>query len=174
MVATCMARADLGDGLDHAAIHDVGGDVRGEVAVDLEEIHRQRLQVHERGHAAAEIIEREAAAARLELAHEERRLGEAGDRRGLGDLEAQRARHLFIAQPRQHELEEILVVDRGARQVDGHQRQAPALARCSLQQLDGAVDHPAVHHDHHVVALGGRDEFVRAAPACRPRRAGAP
>src|SRR5438128_4229616 len=31
--------ADLGDGLDHAAIHGVGGHVRREVAVDLQEIH---------------------------------------------------------------------------------------------------------------------------------------
>src|SRR5688572_15146548 len=30
--------ADLGDGLDHAAVHGIGGHVCGELAVDLEEI----------------------------------------------------------------------------------------------------------------------------------------
>src|SRR5579863_806465 len=57
--------ADLADGLDHAAVDRIGGDVIDELAVDLEKIDRQRLQVHERRHPGAEIIEREAAAAAL-------------------------------------------------------------------------------------------------------------
>ena len=67
---------------------------------------------------------------------------------------------LLVAQARQHELEEILVVDRGAREIDGQQRQAPALLEAGLQQLDGAVHHPAIDHDHDVVAFGGGDEFA--------------
>src|SRR3954470_14363681 len=39
--------ADLGDGLDHAAIHHVRGHVRGELPVDLQEIHWQGLQIDE-------------------------------------------------------------------------------------------------------------------------------
>src|SRR5678815_4902124 len=39
--------ADLCDGLDHAAIHNVVGYVCGEVAVNLKVIDRQRLQVQE-------------------------------------------------------------------------------------------------------------------------------
>ena len=38
--------------------------------------------------AAAEVVEREPAAARLQLAHEVDGVREVGDRRGLGDLEA--------------------------------------------------------------------------------------
>ena len=60
----------------------------------------------------------------------------------------------------QHELEEILVVDRRARQVDRHQRQAAGPAEAALQQFDGTVHHPAVHHDHDVVAFGRRNELV--------------
>src|SRR5579859_6521977 len=42
--------ADAADGLDHAAVDRILGDVADELAVDLEEVHRQRLQIKERGH----------------------------------------------------------------------------------------------------------------------------
>src|ERR1700752_188906 len=71
--------ADLADRLDHAAIHRILGDVADELTVDLQVIHRERLQVHERRHAGAEVIERELAAASLELAHEISGGGEAVD-----------------------------------------------------------------------------------------------
>src|SRR5499427_6832264 len=82
---------DLADRLDHAAVHRVLGDVTDELAIDLQEVHRQRLQIHEGGNAGAEVIERKAAAATLELAHQVARIREAGDCSGLGDLEAQGA-----------------------------------------------------------------------------------
>src|SRR5882762_8463535 len=38
----------LGDGLDHAAIDGIGGEAADELAVDLEEIHGQALEIVER------------------------------------------------------------------------------------------------------------------------------
>src|SRR6516165_345530 len=61
---------DLADRLDHAAVDRILGDVADELPIDLQEVHRQGLQVHERGDAGAEIIERKAAPAALQLAHE--------------------------------------------------------------------------------------------------------
>ncbi len=63
-------------------------DLLDEAAVDLQEVDREVLQVAERRQAGAEVVEREAAAELLERVDEAVRLREAGDRRGLGDLEA--------------------------------------------------------------------------------------
>src|SRR5437870_13379100 len=50
--------ADLDDRLDHAAIHRVVGDMTDELPVDLEEIDRQRLQIHEGRQPGARSEER--------------------------------------------------------------------------------------------------------------------
>src|SRR5258706_15123489 len=63
-------------------------DLAHEAAVDFEEIDREVLEVAEGGQAGAEIIERELAAEFLEGLDEAVGLREAGDRGGLGDLEA--------------------------------------------------------------------------------------
>src|SRR5271155_3871046 len=62
--------ADLADRRHHAAINRIAGDVFDELAVDLQIIDRQGFQVHEGRQAAAEIIQREVTAARLQFAHE--------------------------------------------------------------------------------------------------------
>src|SRR5580700_10470544 len=49
--------ADLADRLHHAAIDPIAGDVFDELPVDLEVIDRESFQVHERGQAAAEIVQ---------------------------------------------------------------------------------------------------------------------
>src|ERR1700736_867050 len=54
--------AYLADGLDHAPVHGVLGDMADELAIDLEVVHRQRLEVHERRQSTAEVIQRELAA----------------------------------------------------------------------------------------------------------------
>jgi hypothetical protein len=82
---------------DHAAIHRIAHHVLDELAVDLQIIDRQGLQIHERRQAAAEIVEREMAAARLQLAHEMDHVAQVGDGRGFGDLETQGARRRSVA-----------------------------------------------------------------------------
>src|SRR4051812_14372254 len=46
------------DRFDNGAVHGVRDDVANEGAVDLQEVDGQRLEIRERGHAAAEVIER--------------------------------------------------------------------------------------------------------------------
>ena len=61
--------------------------VADELAVDLEEVHRQVLEVVEAAVAGAEVVEREAAAERAQRLREaDRDLGLL-DQRRLGDLE---------------------------------------------------------------------------------------
>src|SRR5207244_11090608 len=62
--------ADLADGLDHAAVDWIVRDMTDELAVDHEKMDRDRLQVHERAHAGAEITDRELADAPPNLGHE--------------------------------------------------------------------------------------------------------
>lgn len=76
--ADAHALADLRDRLDHAAVDVVARDVVHELPVDLQEIDRQVLQEDERRQAAAEIVEREQAAAIAQLADEMRCGCEAG------------------------------------------------------------------------------------------------
>jgi len=79
---------DLVDRAHHLAIDGVVQDLLHEAAVDLQKIHREMLQIAERGQAGAEIVERELAAELLQCLDETVGLREARDRRGLGDLEA--------------------------------------------------------------------------------------
>src|SRR5215813_2715062 len=102
---------DLADRLDHAAVHRVLGDVTDELSVDLQEVHRQGFQIDERGNPGAEVIERKAAAAALELAHQVARVREARHRGGLSDLEAQGTRNRRLADALQHELDERLLIE---------------------------------------------------------------
>ena len=67
-------------------------DIPDDLPADLEEIHRQGLEVGERGHAAPEILQRRSATAGPDSGKEPRRPGDRGQRGGLGDLEAERRR----------------------------------------------------------------------------------
>ena len=60
-------------------VQPVGHQGAHELAVDLEHIHRQRLQVRERRRAGAEIVQRDAHAQALHLRDEGRCLTELGD-----------------------------------------------------------------------------------------------
>ena len=62
-------------------------EVLDELAVDLQVVERQVLEVVERGEAGAEVVERELAADLAQPLHERLRLGDVHDRRRLGDLE---------------------------------------------------------------------------------------
>ena len=85
-------------------------------------VHRQRAQVHEGGQAAAEVIQREAAAALLQLLHEVQRIGPVGHGRRFGDLKAQPARHIRRTGMLDDELQEGLVAQGIAGQVDRQHR----------------------------------------------------
>src|SRR5258708_28684588 len=135
----------LGDRFDHAAIHWIGGEAADELAVDLEKIHGQALEIVERGHAGAEVIERKAAAALLDFLHEKHRLGEAGDRGSLADLEAQIPADQRIVDLRQHMVEKAAFADGIARQVDRQERRSHALGPGLPPAPRGALQPPPVH-----------------------------
>ena len=87
--------------------------------VDLQVVHRQRLQVCEGREARAEIVEREAAAEVAELADEGGRAREVRDRGGLGDLEAHAfGRRLGACELLHHEVGERGVAEAHAGEVD--------------------------------------------------------
>ena len=101
---------------DERSLHGVGGQVAHELAVDLEEVHRQALQIGEGGEAGAEVVEDEAAAELLERQDELARAPQVRDRRRLGDLEAETARlDVPAADALQHEIQECWVAQRLAR-----------------------------------------------------------
>ena len=78
------------------AAHRVAFELADEAAVDLDQVHRQVLEVTERGHAGAEIVQREAAAERAQALDEADDARHVAHRGGLGDLEA----HARAAAPR--------------------------------------------------------------------------
>jgi hypothetical protein len=95
-------------------------DAPDEVAVHLQEVDREALQVGERRQAAAEVVQREAAAQRAQLVDELDRHAEVGDRHRLGELEADNlGGDPVLGEPRADERQEGLVAEGGARQVDG-------------------------------------------------------
>ncbi|MFO1409153.1 MAG: prolyl oligopeptidase family serine peptidase [Steroidobacteraceae bacterium] len=102
--------------------------VADERAVDLQVVDRRVLQVGERAEAVAEVVEREAATHAVHGDGAPRML-EVGDHGVLGDLEA----HLRGAgaggiQALDHELEELRVGERLARDVDRHRRGGSSIA----------------------------------------------
>ena len=142
----------------------VGERVAHEAAVDLQIVDRQILQVRERTHAGAEIVERELAPEILQGAQEVLRLLEIADGGGLGQFEAQHiGRQLAGPDLLDHVLEEDVVLERLAGQIDREARDVLADRRAVLaQQFAGAVHHPAIHGRHELITLGGGQELRRA------------
>src|SRR3569833_3384240 len=70
--------ADLADRLHHAPVHGVGGDLTDELAVDLEVVYWECLQLLEKQQPKTKNNKHEFAAARLERAHEEGNVGKSG------------------------------------------------------------------------------------------------
>src|SRR6266404_5102954 len=79
---------DFVDGPDHLAVDGIVQYLFDEAAVNLQEIHREVLQIAEGRQAGSEVVERELAAQLLQCLDEAVGLGEACDRGGLGDFEA--------------------------------------------------------------------------------------
>ena len=90
--ALAHAAGELDDGADHEPVGGVGGAVADELAVDLDEVEGQVLEVVEGAEARAEVVQGEAAAELAELLGEAARGGDVVDRGGLGDLEDQLGR----------------------------------------------------------------------------------
>ena len=83
---------DPHDGLDDELVGLVAQAARDELAVDLQVVEGQVLEVVERAEARAEVVEREAAAELRQPLGEAARERDVGHGGGLGDLEDQAAR----------------------------------------------------------------------------------
>ena len=155
--------ADFADRLDHALVDAVIHDIADELTVDLQIVDGQILEVGERRQTAAEVVERELAAEGLQRLHEVNNSRQIRYGRRLGDLETDRApRQLLFRQLPSHELEEAVLGQGGARQVDG-QRVARVAVGVTVGQLgERGMNHPAIERRHEIVSLRRRDELIRA------------
>src|SRR6185437_2101807 len=154
--------ADLIDGADHLPVDRVAQDLAHEAAVDLEVVDREVLQVPERGEAGAEVIERELAAELLQRLDEAVGLREAGNGRGLGDLEADlRAVEPAAVELIDDERQELVIPQALAGEIDRAERQLLALVRLRYQPAEGVLDHPPIDRRRDAIALRGRDEVIR-------------
>src|SRR5215208_621397 len=156
---------DVDDGLDHELVRPVVQAGAHELAVDLEVVERQVLEVEEARERRAEVVEREPAAQRVEVRGELLGARDVADRRRSRDLEDD----LLGVDPVGAELvldqlEQLGVAGRAAGDVDLEHE--PVLARELLaEHLDRAAHDPLVDRADQVVALGdgqegrGRDEL---------------
>ncbi len=80
---------DPHDRLDDELVDRIGPESTDEVAIDLEIVEREMLQVIERAKAGAEIVQREAATPAPQLRHERLGLVDVANRRRFGQLEDQ-------------------------------------------------------------------------------------
>ena len=107
-------------GADDRRVARVVAHARDERAVDLDRLHRQPLEVRERGVAGAEVVDREPephlVQAREHLAHAER----VGEDRRLGDLELELlGRHAGLLEESCDPVGELEIEQVGDRQVHG-------------------------------------------------------
>src|SRR5258706_367121 len=153
--------ADAVDRLDHRAIDRVVGHVLEDPAVDLEEINGQMLQIGKRGHAGPKVVQREAAAQRFHCVDEVSRLVESGDGGGLCNLEADGLgpHRREVTELLAHVIEEALVADRAAGDIDGaYLEDHAAFGLLPGNGGERGANDPAVDRGHQIVAFRRRDE----------------
>src|SRR5260221_13805351 len=153
------AGADLVDRFHQRVVEVVLGDALHEEPVDLDAVHGEVLEVIEGRKAAAEIVQQEAHAHGAQVFDQRARALHVGDRRGLGDLEADRLRgDAVLLELRLHEVGEVRAGKRVPREVDREfgGRRVVALLGEALEVGEGALHPPAVDGAHEVVALRGR------------------
>ncbi len=144
------------DGLHHGAVDRLAGDVAHEAAVQLQVIHRQVLQVGERRHAGAKVVQRELTAGAAQTVDELARAAKMGDRSGFRQFQTQPPGHMARVG--------AVVLDHAdhARVLQRATGKVHRQARASGQQVpDRARDHIAVDQRHQPEAFGGRQEGTR-------------
>ncbi|MNZ50068.1 hypothetical protein D3C78_678500 [compost metagenome] len=119
------------------------------------------LEIGERRHAGAEIIEREATTQPLQLVDETDGAAKVGYGAGFGDFETDHPRRngVFDEQALQV-FEELVIANARPRQVDRTDRQRPLapFVQALADDQEHIAHHPAVQRGHQAVALGRRDE----------------
>src|SRR2546427_1442458 len=106
------ALRDPDDRFDHKLVGGVGDEAPNEVAVDLEVVEREVLEVVERAEACSKVVQGELAAAVPQLVRESLRLLDVSDRRRLCQLEDEtRGIDAGVAQCAIDDLDELRVAD---------------------------------------------------------------
>ncbi|MNE71917.1 hypothetical protein D3C80_1678250 [compost metagenome] len=143
--------ADMIDHLHHGPVDRIIEHVLDEAAVDLEEVDRQVLQVSERRHPGAKVIQRETTAQSLELVDKANGAAEVGYCAGFSDLETDQVRRNGkLAKQTLQVLKEFVVADTAARQIDcAHgQRAFPTLIEALADDREHTAHHPAIQRGH--------------------------
>ena len=152
---------DVAEAPHRRQVQRIAAQLADELAVDLQHIHRQRLQIAEGRGPGAEVVQRDADAQRAHRRHEARRIMRPGDRRGLGDLEAQ---HLHIEAGLAHQVGHIVakapVAERLARQVDRDALGAQPGDGRPVQLREDLSHHPAIDAGGQLEALRRRQEMA--------------
>ncbi len=144
-----------------------------ELAVNLQGVGRQILQILERGVTRTEVVERDLAAHIMDARNEPLRVLQIVQRNALGDFEAQVTDDGTVARKQREDVfHELLVVERAAAQVDAHKTRLRQSMPVRLDPFEYCGEHPPVdagnvagllrRHDH----LAGRQyRAVRGTPA---------
>ena len=134
-------------------------DVDDEIAIDLEDVGRQFLQVRERSVAGAEIVQRDLDAEIAHLVDEAAGVVEVVQGHAFGDFHAQPAGDVDVTpQDVDRILDEALVVERGARQVHADELGVRQAGEVLLDPAQGGGQHPAVDHAGAPTFFGRRDD----------------
>src|SRR5205823_12299218 len=116
----------IDDRLNHQPINITVTTVAHKLAIDLQEVERQVLEVVERPEARPEVVESEAAAELGESLAEPPGRAHVGHGCGLGHLEDQSLRrHPGAPELRLDDLEQLRVAERTTREVDLQGERAP-------------------------------------------------
>ena len=133
-----------------------------EGAVDLQRIGRQVAQVAEGRVAGAEVVERDLRAQRLRPVDEAPRVLQVVQRHALGDFQAQQRRRQRVRrQHRERVLDEALVVQRAAAQVDADEVGGREARPVLLDPDQRLLEDPAVDGRHAPVVVGRADDLAR-------------
>lgn len=153
---------DVGKAAHSRLVQGVVDQVADELAVDLEEVHLQRLEVAEGRCPGAKVVQRHPHAQGPHLGDEFGGVGQVGDGGGLGHLQAQAGAQCGAGtlQLADGPAVEGAVADALARQVDAQHVQASGVGRV-VHPGQHPPQHPAVDAGDQVEALGRRQEGAR-------------
>src|SRR6202043_3492500 len=113
-----VAKADHGP--DDRRRLRIAPEIDDESAVDLDLVERKRLQIAQRGIAAAEVVHGNAHAERLQPPQQRQTAIEILDQHALGDFQLEPARReAGLQKNRMHEADQIAVHELRRRQIDG-------------------------------------------------------
>jgi len=147
-------------GADERGVGAVGADIAHERLVDLELVHREAVQIRERGVAGAEVVHRDAHAEGGELVQRADGVRGAVHDRRLGDLELEAARREpGLHQDRLDRLHDVLLPELARREVHRDLHPGVAQVEPGPTLAAGLLQRPQPDRHDEPALLRDRDEF---------------